>query len=91
MDIKFETKLVAERIKKHREKNKLSQLSLAMDAGISQGFLAAIENGSKVPTITTIFKISEALNIKPSALFEDENQESEKIKQEILDKIQKFL
>lgn len=41
-------------------------MELALEAGISQGFLAMIEANRKVPTVTTIFKIANALSVKPS-------------------------
>lgn len=60
---------VATRIQEKRLARKLSQLDLALEAGISQGYLAMVESHQKIPTITTIFKIARALNISPIEFF----------------------
>ena len=53
MDIEIITEVnkVSERIQKLRQERRMSQMDLALEAGISQGFLAMIETGRKVPTI----------------------------------------
>ena len=66
-------------------------MDLALEAGISQGFLAMVETGRKTPTITTIFKLAKALNVKPSALMEDGDESHEQKKKEIIEMIQRDL
>ncbi len=66
-----EVKKVIERIKTIRKEIGMSQLDLALEAGISQGFLATIESHKKIPTISTVIKIARALDISPSVFFED--------------------
>ena len=63
MDIEIIAKVdkVSERIQKLRHGRCMSQMDLAIEAGISQGFLAMIETRRKVPTIMTIFKLAKAL------------------------------
>jgi transcriptional regulator with XRE-family HTH domain len=61
---------VASRIQQERVLRKMSQMDLALEAGISQGYLAMVESHQKIPTITTIFKIAKALNIAPASLFQ---------------------
>ena len=46
---------VASRIQQERVLRKMSQMDLALEAGISQGYLAMVESHQKIPTITTIF------------------------------------
>ena len=43
---------VATRIQEERLARKLSQMELALEAGISQGYLAMVESHQKIPTIT---------------------------------------
>ena len=93
MDIEIITEVnrVSERIQKLRQERRMSQMDLALEAGISQGFLAMIETGRKVPTIMTIFKLAKALNVRPSALMEDGDTGREEKKKRIIEMIQKDL
>nr|MBP3280941.1 helix-turn-helix transcriptional regulator [Treponema sp.] len=91
IDINTEVQKVAERIQKLRQKRHMSQMDLALESGISQGFLAMVESNRKVPTITTIFKIAQALNIHPSTLLEDADINREEAKQKIIRMIEKEL
>ena len=93
MDIEIIAKVdkVSERIQKLRHERRMSQMDLAIEAGISQGFLAMIENRRKVPTIMTIFKLAKALNVRAAALMEDADPDHEQTKKEIIDLIQRRL
>ncbi|MGP1457881.1 MAG: helix-turn-helix domain-containing protein [Treponema sp.] len=93
MDIEIiaEVHKVSERIQKLRQEKRMSQMDLAVEAGISQGFLAMIETRRKVPTIMTIFKLAKALNVRAAALMEDSDPDREQTKKEIIDFIQKRL
>jgi transcriptional regulator with XRE-family HTH domain len=46
----------------------LSQEALAFEAGIQRNFVSLIELGHNQPTVTTVFKLADALSIKPSRL-----------------------
>lgn len=93
MDIEIIAKVdkVSERIQKLRHGRRMSQMDLAIEAGISQGFLAMIETRRKVPTIMTIFKLAKALNVRASILMDDADTDREQIKKEIIDLIPKRL
>lgn len=93
MDIEIIAKVdkVFERIQKLRHERRMSQMDLAIEAGISQGFLAMIETRRKVPTIMTIFKLAKALNVRAAVLMDDANTDREQIKKEIIDLIPKRL
>ena len=82
---------VATRIQEERLARKLSQLDLALEAGIPQGCLAMVESHQKIPTITTIFKISRALNISPTELFEKQDIDRQAIKNQVISLIQSKL
>jgi len=60
----------AERIKHFRTEKGLSQESLALSAGLNPAFLGHIERSLKCPTIDTLNKIAEALNISVSNLLD---------------------
>lgn len=86
-DIQQKVIEIIQKIKTCREISRLSQAELATKAGISQGFLAMIESGKKVPTITSVLKICQALEIAPEFLFMTGEQNRKKVKEEIIKKI----
>ena len=51
-----------------RKERGLSQEALALDAGIQRNYVSLIERGINQPTITTIFKLAIALQVRPSKL-----------------------
>lgn len=53
-----------------RINKKLSQEQLATITGLSQSFISDIENGIKIPSLTTINKIAHHLKINPFTLLE---------------------
>ncbi|MGB4337976.1 MAG: helix-turn-helix transcriptional regulator [Bacillota bacterium] len=63
---------IASRLKFLRDKRGMSIYRLAREAKVSQSFLSAIEAGQKVPTVTTLRKICEALGISLVEFFTDE-------------------
>ena len=82
---------VAFRIQQERILRRMSQMDLALEAGISQGYLAMVESHQKIPTITTIFKIAKALNIAPASLFQMPDVDKQQITAQIIDLIQSKL
>ena len=86
-DIQQKVIEIIQKIKTCREISRLSQAELATKAGISQGFLDMIEYGKKVPTITSVLKICQALEIAPEYLFMTGEQNRQKVKEEIIKKI----
>lgn len=58
-------------IKLERTKEKLSQESLAYKSNLDRTYIGMIERGQKNPTILTILKITNALNISLLDLFEN--------------------
>ncbi len=85
MDNKWQERTVITRLKQEREKQKLSQLELAYKSDISQNMIAYIETGKRTPTLTTLLKLCNALNINPSVLFTDEDEQKEAIKKSIVE------
>ena len=65
-------------IQRVREKRHRSQELVSGLAGIGRTHLSAIERGQRKPTMETFFKIAEALNMRPSALMAEIEEEMEK-------------
>ncbi len=51
-----------------RVKAGISQEELALDAEMQRNYISLIELGKNQPTVTSIFKLANALNIAPSKL-----------------------
>ena len=67
-------KNLGENIKKERKKRKASLYEVAEAAGVTAGFLSQIENGKNEPSLTTLKKIADYLNVTISRLLgEDED------------------
>ena len=69
--MKLDNITVGREIQRLRNKKGISQEVLSGFAGIARTHLTMIENGTKKPNLETIFKISEALNMKPSDLIKE--------------------
>lgn len=72
-----ETNVVGQVIQKVREEQHKSQDVISGLAGIGRTHLSAIERGERRPTLDTFWKISEALNMKPSVLLARIEEEAE--------------
>ena len=46
----------------------LSQEQLGLESGVQRNFISLIETGQNQPTVSTIFKLAAALDVKPSHL-----------------------
>lgn len=66
--MQFDGKAVGRTIRKIRKEKKLSQEVLSGLAGIARTHLTMIENGTKNANFETLWKIAEALGMKPSEL-----------------------
>jgi transcriptional regulator with XRE-family HTH domain len=69
MDISDQLQYVISQIKKIRTQKGFSQMTLSLQSNLSQSFLASVESGKKMPSLLTIIKIANALNISPKELF----------------------
>ena len=67
--------IVGQVLQRKREQKKLSQEVVSGLAGIGRTHLSAIERGERKPTLETFFKIAEALNIRPSVLLTEIEEE----------------
>jgi len=62
-------------LRRARKEAKLSQETLALEADLQRNYISLIELGTNQPTITTIFKLARALEIKPNELISLVEQE----------------
>lgn len=60
---------IGEQIRYYRNKNGISQETLALIANVNPAYVGQIERGIKSPTINTIKKLSNALGIDLATLF----------------------
>ena len=81
---------ILQRLKKAREEAKLSQLELSYRSGVSQNMITYIETGKSSPTLTTLLKLTDALNINPAELFTQTEEERNDIKDEIIKLVKKL-
>lgn len=58
-------------LKKYRKAANISQEKLALQCDLDRTYIGLLERGHRQPTISTIFAISEILEVKPSQLVKD--------------------
>jgi transcriptional regulator with XRE-family HTH domain len=62
-----------------RRERGLTQQELARRSGLSRSFLSHVENGNRVPSLSSLTRISAALGVMPiDVLVRDEHELSEK-------------
>ena len=66
---KYILSLFRRNLKRQRALHDVSQMDLALDAGLTHNFINEIENGKKGISIKTIAKLCSALDIEPQQFF----------------------
>ena len=89
--VEEQEKQVLQRLKEIREKAQLSQLELSYRSGVSQNMITYIETGKRTPTLTTLLKLCNALNITPAILFEDSADDIKTAKATIIDLVNRYM
>ena len=89
MDIEEQLQEVVNNMKSIRIKKGISQMELSLRSELSQSFIANIEKGKKQPSVITLIRIAEALEVKPQDFF-PESQGSD-TKEYTKEKIRKLL
>ena len=59
---------IGEILKELRKERQISQEELAYQSNLDRTYISMLERNIKQPTITTIFALAHALNVKPSTL-----------------------
>ncbi len=76
--MEFREKAIATVIRRLRKNRRLSQEVLSGLAGMERSHLGMVETGGRVPNLYTIWRIADALDMRPSelvAMIEDEMSE----------------
>jgi len=68
MPVLMHFRIIGQNISECRKELHLTQEQLAELAGISQQFLSKIESGKKVPSVTTIMSLCDAMDIEANRL-----------------------
>ena len=71
MDIRDQLQRVVERIKSIRTKKGVSQMELSLRSNLSQSFIANVEKGKKQPSVLTLLRIADALEVNPQDFFSE--------------------
>jgi len=58
-------------LRKRRLAKLLTQEVLATEANLSRAYISDLEMGKKDPSLSTIFKLASALQLKPSVLIDE--------------------
>ncbi len=66
-------KVLAQNIKKYRKIKSLSQEQLADISGLHRTYISGLERGIRNPTILIIWRLAQALKIKPTDLLTKDN------------------
>ena len=67
------------RVKVLRRERGLTQQQLGRKSGLSRSFLSEVENANRVPSLSSLYRISAALGVMPiDVLIRDEHEISEK-------------
>ena len=77
-------RLLAQNVKRARQKLGYSQMKLAELCGMSTNYIGTIEIGARFPSASSLQKLCKALALKPYQLFLDETLEKQFEKYDLL-------
>ena len=89
MDIDGQLAYIIEKIKQIRIRKGVSQMELSLRSNLSQSFIANIEKGKKQPSVLTLIRIAEALEVNPQDFFAESHISG--TKEQIKEKIRTLL
>ena len=69
MDISGRLLYTVEKMRSTRIKKGVSQMELSLRSNLSQSFIANLERGKKQPSVLTLLKIADALEVNPQDFF----------------------
>ena len=75
---------VIKKIKDIRLQKSMSQLELSLKSNLSQSFLASVEKGKKQPSVLTLLRIANALDVSPKNFFSEAQDKSKEEKKDII-------
>jgi len=89
MDIGVHLQYIINRIKLVRINKGISQMELSLRSNLSQSFIANIEKGKKQPSVLTLIRIADALEVNPKDFFPESLDSGSK--EEVKEKIHKLI
>ena len=89
MDIREQLQYIIDKIKTIRIKKGISQMELSLRSNLSQSFIANVEKGKKQPSVLTLIKIADALEVNPQDFFPESFASD--TKEQVKEKIRKLL
>jgi transcriptional regulator with XRE-family HTH domain len=89
MDIGERLQYIINRIKSVRINKGVSQVELSLRSNLSQSFIANIEKGKKQPSVLTLIRIADALEVNPKDFFPEFPDSGSK--EETKEKIRKLI
>jgi len=90
-EVSARIKLIIQRLREERERQRISQIDLSFKAGLSQNLVNYIETGKRTPNLYTILSICKALEINPAVLFESSGTERQQARETIIRLVSQFL
>jgi transcriptional regulator with XRE-family HTH domain len=66
--VQREGEVFGRRLRELRQKYEVTQEQLSITTGLTEGYISNMERGLKVPSLTTILRISVALNCRVTEL-----------------------
>ena len=76
--------LLGLKVKEFRKQCKMTQEQLAEIVGVDNGYISKLEVGQNFPSITTLEKIAEALNVNLFEMFQYTTTKDRDFKEEII-------
>jgi len=91
MDIGEQLRHVIGKIRAIRRDKGISQMELSLRSNLSQSFIANVEKGKKQPSVSTLLRIADALDVNPQDFFPEYLERTVDGKERIKGKIRKLL
>ena len=94
IDVEKSVASVIKRLKTIREGKGLSQLELSLMSGVSQTAISQMETGKKSPTLATILRLCDALDVSPQSVIvisSDDDKQRESDKKTVIEIISKWM
>lgn len=90
-DIGAQIVQISRRLREEREKARISQMDLSLQAGLSQNHVYCIESGKRTPNLETVLRLCNALRINPAVLFNPDSEERQKVRELVIELISKYI
>jgi transcriptional regulator with XRE-family HTH domain len=68
--------MVGANVRERRQAHGWSQVTLGQNAGLRQGYIAAIERGERCPSLERLFNLVRAFRVAPSRLVRAPNSDA---------------